>query len=68
MIRFIVLSNDQLRVIIPKHMNPQAAKDILGPIWPDEFANNLDFVLESTETTENFVEKAKLDRNILVSH
>jgi hypothetical protein len=64
MIKITILSS-LLRVTIPTNMKSQAPL-VLGAIWCDTFSDRLEFTLEMNEPVRAFIEKAKLDPQILV--
>lgn len=59
------ITGDSIFVSIPTEMQGQAAF-LLQDIWREEFANKPYFSVQMTETVRSFVEKARLNRHILV--
>ena len=66
MIKITILSS-LLRVTIPTNMKAQAPH-VLGAIWHDTFSDRSEFTLEMNEPIRAFIEKAKLNPQILVYH
>ena len=66
MIKITILSSI-LRVTIPTNMKSQAPL-VLGAIWCDTFTDRLEFNIEMSEPIKAFIEKAKLNPQILVYH